>query len=267
MKMKIDRRSIRYKLVVSFLGVLLSAQALAQSNEVSADKWEHSLAIYLWGADIGGTTARGTGVNVEFSDIVDNLKMAFMGAYAARKGKWSIMTDALYLNVSASKTLDLLPPIGGDIINVTTDAKLDLEGLVIHLAGGYNLVQNENSGLDFIFGARYLDLSTDLDLNFDLGLGGPPLNVPLSASGDALNAIVGLKGRLNLSERWFIPYYVDVGAGDSDMTWQATAGITYRAGQKIDVALAYRHLEWDLDAALTDDLNFSGPLLGVIFRW
>ena len=51
------------------------------------------------------------------------------------------------------------------------------------------------------------------------------------------------------------------------MTWQATAGITYRAGQKIDVALAYRHLEWDLDAALTDDLNFSGPLLGVIFRW
>jgi opacity protein-like surface antigen len=265
MKMKVDRRLIRYTLVVPFLGVLLSAQALAQSNEVSADEWEHSLAVYLWGADIGGTTARGTGVNVDFSDIVDNLKMAFMGAYAARKGKWSVMTDALYLNVSASKTLDLLPPISP--IEVTTDARIDLKGLVIHLVGGYNLVQNEKSGLDLIFGARYLDLSTDLNLNFDLGLGGPPLNVPLSASGDALDAIIGLKGKLNLSERWFIPYYVDIGAGDSELTWQTTAGITYRAGQKIDVALAYRHLEWDLDATLTDDLNFSGPLLGVIFRF
>jgi len=247
------------------LSALLGTQALAQTNQVSADKWEHSLSIYLWGADIGGTTAGGTGVNVDFSDLVDNLKMGFMGAYGARKGKWSIMTDALYLNVSASKTLDPLPPIGGDIINVTTDARLDLKGLVIHLVGGYNLVQNEKSRLDFIFGARYLDLSTDLDLNFDLGLGGPPLNVPISASGDALDAIIGLKGKLNLSERWFIPYYVDIGAGDSDLTWQATAGITYRAGQKTDVALVYRHLEWDLDATLTDDLNFSGPLLGVVF--
>ena len=42
----------------------------------------------------------------------------------ARKGKWSILTDALYLNVLASKTLDLLPPIGVPIINVTTDARL-----------------------------------------------------------------------------------------------------------------------------------------------
>jgi len=57
-------------------------------------KWEHSIAIYL------------------------------QGACMALKSKWSILTDALYLNVLASKTLALLPPIGGPAINVTTDARL-----------------------------------------------------------------------------------------------------------------------------------------------
>jgi hypothetical protein len=37
----------------------------------------------------------------------------------------------------------------------------------------------------------------------------------------------------------------------------------------VDVALVYRHLEWDIDdsARVIDDINFSGPTLGVIFRW
>ena len=65
-----------------------------------------------------------------------------------------------------------------------------------------------------------------------------------------------------------MPYYVDVGAGDSDLTWQATAGIGFRAGSVWDLNLVYRHLEWDFDSAgLIDDINFSGPTFGVIFRW
>jgi hypothetical protein len=30
----------------------------------------------------------------------------------------------------------------------------------------------------------------------------------------------------------------------------------------------YRHLEWDVDSTrVIDDINFSGPTLGVVFRW
>jgi hypothetical protein len=31
-----------------------------------------------------------------------------------------------------------------------------------------------------------------------------------------------------LSSAWFVPYYLDVGAGDSYLTWQALAGIGYK---------------------------------------
>jgi hypothetical protein len=119
----------------------------------------------------------------------------------------------------------------------------------------------------FIFDARYFDLSTDLLFNFNPGGPGPGITLPASTSGDIWDGIVGLKGSVNLSKRWFVPYYADIGTGDSDLTWQAMAGISYRAAHWADIALTYRHLEWDLGSQLVDDLSFSGPMLGVIFRF
>jgi len=29
------------------------------------------------------------------------------------------------------------------------------------------------------------------------------------------------------SRKWFVPYYLDVGTGESDLTWQAMGGIGY----------------------------------------
>ena len=117
--------------------------------------------------------------------------------------------------------------------------------------------------------ASYPHLSSDLILDFDLGLDAPgrDLTLPISLSGNFWDAIIGLKGNIKLSDRWFIPYYLDIGAGDSDLTWQATAGISFHAGQKIDLALVYSHLDWNLDASSVYDLSFSGPQLGVVLRF
>ncbi len=248
------------------LFILFSQQVIAQS-ETGDDEWNHSLAVYLWGANLGGTTGRGSEVDVSFSDLLNNLELAAMASYQARKGKWSFLTDVIYMDLAGEQQLDLVPPIGGDLINVTTDASLDLKSWVIHVGGGYNIHRSEQNTLDFIFGARYFDLSTDLLFNFNPGGRGPGITLPVSASGDVWDGIVGLKGSVNLSKRWFVPYYADIGTGDSDLTWQAMAGISYRAAQWADIALTYRHLEWDLGSQLVDDLSFSGPMLGVIFRF
>ncbi|MBW1671251.1 MAG: hypothetical protein JRJ43_02045 [Deltaproteobacteria bacterium] len=59
-------------------------------------------------------------------------------------------------------------------------------------------------------------------------------------------------------------------AGDilSDLTWQASASISYRF-DKFDTVLGYRYLdyEFDGDAELIDNLNISGPFAGVKFRF
>ena len=78
-------------------------------------------------------------------------------------------------------------------------------------------------------------------------------------SGDVWDAFIGFKGNISLGDRWFIPSYADVGTGDSDFTWQATAGIAYKAADWADIALVYRYLAWDLGGDVIDDLDFSGP--------
>ena len=241
--------------------------ALAQTeSSESQDQWQFSGAIYLWGIDIGGQTVRGSEVEVGFSDILDNLEMAFLGAFAARKNNWSFLTDVVYLDLGVDNTADLSIPIGPIQVPVTTTTNLDLQAWVLQLAGGYSVYSEGKSRLELVGGARYFDLSMDLFLGLESL--GPGQSRTISDSLTAWDGIVGLKGHASLGERWFLPYYVDVGGGDSELTWQAIAGIGYRAGRIWDLALVYRHLEWDLDSTLLiDDINVSGPTLGVIFRW
>ena len=135
-----------------FLGVS-TVLAQTESSE-SQDQWQFAAAIYLWGADISGQTVRGSEVEVGFSDLLDNLEMAFMGSFAARKNKWALLADVVYLDLGADKTVDVSIPVGQIQIPVTTSASLDLQGLVLQFVGGYRLYSEGSSRLDLIGGAR-----------------------------------------------------------------------------------------------------------------
>ena len=64
-----------------------------------------------------------------------------------------------------------------------------------------------------------------------------------------------------------MPYYFDMGAGDSDFTWQGIAGLGY-AFHWGEIAAVWRYLYYDLSSgSAINDMNFSGPAIGVTFRW
>lgn len=249
------------------LAAILSQPLMAQS-EPSDDEWNHSLAVYLWGASIGGTTGTGTGLEVDFKDILDNLEFAFMGSYMGRKGKWSVLSDVIYMDVSADRQGEFNPPIGEGNIPINGTATLDMKSLIIHAAGGYNIHDDgEGTTTDVIFGLRYLDLKTDLLLNFNINPENPGVSIPIGASEDFWDAIVGLRGVISLGDRWFMPWGANVGGGDSKFTWQAMAGVGYKASSWADIVLTYRYLKWEFDNTAVDDLYISGPLLGAVFHF
>jgi len=242
---------LRSRLLPVFLAsILVAGPSLAQAEDLASDNgWQFAIAPYLWGAGIGGKTQAGSSIDVSFDDLFDNLEGAFMASFEARKNKWMILADYINLDVAASKQVGPLP------------ITMNLKSKIIHLAGGYNLYQ-EKSRLDLIFGMRNLDL--DLGLS-SVKMGNP---VSLSYSGNILDGVVGVKGQLVLSNRWYLPYYVDIGTGDSDLSWQAIAGASFRAAKWVDLALVYRHMEWDLgNDKPVAELNFSGPAFGAIFRF
>ena len=83
------------------------------------------------------------------------------------------------------------------------------------------------------------------------------------------DAIVGIRGRIGLGAKkaLFIPYYLDLGVGESDFTWQGIAGLGYAFGWG-DIVAAWRHLYYDMSSgSAIDTIRFSGPALGVTLRW
>lgn len=246
---------------------LTVGSAPAAAGESTADDgWRYAASVYLWGAGIKGETAAGSEVDISFNDLISNLNMAFMGDFEARRAGWSFLADVIYLNVGADGDGEVPVPVAPDSnLRIKVDADVKTKGWVLNLLGGYNFWTSEQGALDVIAGARYLDLKLD----FGLGLNAGPLARArdISVSGTVWDAVLGVRGYANLNEKWYLPVYVDVGTGQSDLTWQASAGLAYRFNWG-DVSLVYRHIEWDFESSSRlDNMNFSGPLLAAKFRF
>ena len=257
------------------VAMLLSGAAAAQAP---ADDWQFRAMIYGYLPTISGSTTfpagTGSGISVDADKIIDHLKFTFMGSLEAQKGRWGAFTDVIYLDVGGSKsgTRDL--SIGGVEVpaGVTANLSEDLKGTVWTLAGNYRVLATPETAFDVFGGARLLSVKQKLAWEFSAAIG-PIVGAGLSGSSDAKldnwDAIVGVKGRFNFgpSREWFVPYYVDIGTGDSDLTWQGIAGIGY-AFKWGEVVAAWRYLDYDFKSGKKiESLNFSGPAIGVAFRW
>lgn len=192
-----------------------------------------------------------------------------------------MVTDLIYLDLSSDKSgvrsIDFNPGAGPvNISNTSLDigTTTKVKGLVWSLAGGYALVQDSRNQLDVIGGFRYFDLEATTQWRVSAVVTGPAGSTNFATTGGITqgerlwDAIVGLRGRSNIgSGGWFVPYYLDVGGGDSKLTWQAAGGVgyTYKWG---DVRLVYRHLSYEQSGnKLVQELSFSGPALGARFQF
>jgi len=100
-------------------------------------------------------------------------------------------------------------------------------------------------------------------------IAGPQRTGSLEVTGRNWDAIVGAKGRAGFgaNREWFVPYYVDVGTGQSQLTWQIAGGLGY-AFSWGEVVGMWRYLDYNTKSGHTlNDLTINGPLLGVAFSW
>jgi len=272
--------------------LLLPALGAQAQTAAEPDNWKFSVMPYLWlpavdgKLNFGPPPVSGGSANVELdaSNYLDSLDFAGMVTGVARKGRWSVGTDLIYLHFSNTDSkvasVDLNP--GSGPINVSTSslnagASADLKGLVWTLAGGYALIQEPKANFEVIGGFRYLglDVKSDWQLTATVTGTGPLGNTATFArSGSADKSeniwagIIGARGRFNFGESdWFANGYVDVGGGSSTFTWQGAAGVGY-AFKWGDVILDYRYLYYSQDdGKLIDSLSFGGLALGANFRF
>jgi opacity protein-like surface antigen len=248
--------------VLLLAAITFTAAIPGTASASEGDEWQFGLNLYLWYGDIGGGTVNGADIDVEADDILDKLEMGFMGGVNARRGKWGGLVDVLYLKVGDENSVTGTLPTGA---GVNLGADLEVKTWVVTPAVTYRVVENERVSLDVLAGARYLSMEADLEL---MPAAVQPFSRTFNRSDEVWDAIIGVRGELALAEKWFVPYHLDIGTGETDFTWQAMGGIGYRFS-KVDIVVAYRYLSWDFedDAKVFDDLNLSGPLAGVRIRF
>jgi hypothetical protein len=264
--------------MVFILAGAATLQPAGASAEDGDGGWEWRATIYGWLPDLEATARFPTGgegtINVDTATLLDNLDFTFMGALEVRKGSWGMFTDVLYLDEGASRSGIREVDIGRNDLpaDVTADVVFDLKSWVWTLAGTYNLMGGSENPVDLAFGARMVDMDQSLAWSFNGDISQLPLPGPEGSSDISQtnwDAVIGLKGHTSFGTegRWVLPWYFDIGTGDSDFTWQAMAGLGYQFGWGA-VVLTYRYLDYDLDSdSAIADMTFSGPMIGASFTW
>jgi hypothetical protein len=259
------------------LAAALSAAPPAARAQATGDGWQFEAAIYGWFPSISGTTSfpphgGGPTVDVSAKQVIDALKFTFMGSLQARKGDWGLWTDLVYADFGASKSgvrdfsIGGRPPPAG----VTADLGLDVKSWIWTLGGLYSLRADADGNTDLIFGARLLDMTNELDWTLNANVApSPGRSGSAEASISSWDAVVGIKGRARFGEghRWFVPYYADIGGGESKLTWQAQAGLGYQFDWGSLLA-TWRYLDYDFkSSSKVQSLSLNGPTIGVMFKF
>jgi len=213
------------------------------------------------------------GDDVSVSNGVVSLNSAFIGGFAARHDRWGVYSYLIYMDLVGTRSGSDVIDIGGRPLpgQTTATAHLRMRDSYGLLAGTYRLVTDPGRPLDLVFGARLFDQHRTLDWQVSGNVGSLPpssLSGSRSVSQSGGDAILGLTGRFGPTGRgWFAPYYLDVGTGNSNLTWQVNAGVGYGWGWgETVVGWRYMYYKFPADRQI-DSVGLNGPVFILLFRW
>ena len=209
---------------------------------------------------------------MDAKDLIEDLKLAFMGTFEFQSGKWGGLVDWVYTDVDGDKSGTRDFSIRGQMLaaGVTANLSLDTKTNILTLAGTYSLVEDPATSVGLVFGARMLHADGTLSWAFNgtgpAGIGAAGTSEVSSTNWDA---IIGVRGRARFGDglRWFVPYYADVGGGNSKLTWQAIVGLGYSFSWG-DVGIVWRYLDYEFKSGdPAQSLTFNGVAAGVSFTF
>jgi len=257
--------------ILTIAGILtFQLTPFAQSGEPDAlvdlapapahKSWQFDVGSYVFFSGIDGTVESGghtVDMEFEFADILEQLDFAFMlAATATYENKFTLLTDIQYIAITAKGS-----PRGP----LYDRAQVELDEVIFTLIGAWRVWDRPEGFVEVGGGFRYLWVDTKVEVRDSTGV------LPTLKSGsesNILDGIVAIRGNYQFGPKWGARFYGDVGAGDSDLTWQVWGGLGYTINDRTAAFFGYRHLAYELsDGSTSLDISFSGPQIGVVHRF
>jgi hypothetical protein len=260
MKANVFHRMRKGAAVALVGAAILANPAAAQNAAPPNDAWTFTLSPYLWFSGLGGevTNPHGGGTfSADFGDIFGTMKLSFMGLAEARRGKFSLLTDVMYLNLQQGVPVPGLGAYSGGSAR-TQSAELSVIGL-------YTVTEASAGRVELGGGIRGWWFDTELKLD--------PGALPgktQSASTSWVDPVLAARGVLRLNDRLSLTAYGDVGGFGvgSEFTWQTFATLDYRVAENATVSGGFRYIRIDYEKGRTDiSLEMAGPIIGASIRF
>jgi hypothetical protein len=212
----------------------------AQSSSNGPDAWQFELTPFLWGAGLDGTVGvagREAEFDVSTKDLLKALDFAFMVNFEARRHRWSVDTDVVYVGLGKDVTVD-----SASGVTPQQNPRLDMGMTIVDATLGYQVAPS----FDILAGVRGVDATASL-VN-DQG-------TLADVDGGFVDPIVGGQFRRSLSKKLWVNLRGDVGGFGvgSDFEWFLSAEAGIRLSRLISLDFGYR--VWSFDYKSDDDFR------------
>ena len=252
------------KILLRLAYVLCAASLLLPSVAAAQGEWKYQLAPYLWFAGLKGTVATIPGaprvaIDISPSDALSDLKVGFMGAFEAKKGRHGGFADLVYTDVRSDT--ELVPAIG---LTLKSKSKSTI------VTGGYvyALYNQDATLVDVFAGARYWKVDTELGFGGGLGL---LAGRSVRNSESWWDPVVGIKARTALGgSKFFLSGVLAMGGfgAGSDLFTDATGLVGYQWSKPLSTVLGYRSLDVKYEkSSFYYDVRQSGWMLGMAYAF
>lgn len=213
--------------ILALAGLSTPLPASAQAA-FSPEKWTFEITPNFWASGLKVDAKQGLlpeqETDVSFSDIMKSVHLGLSGLFEVRKGQWGLLLDGMYVDIRK----EVETPVG--------NVELKMRNSTFSLAGMYRAVEGRVASLDILAGARYNNMSNDLELT-----SGPYVGRSTSSTDDWVDGFIGARLIVALARRWALVGYADMGAGGTEITWQAMAWLDWRISRVFALKAGYRH--------------------------
>lgn len=234
-------------------------------HQSTAGEWTFAFEPYVLASSIEGDAsvgrATGVDVDVDMSDILETLEMAFMGHFEAiHSNGWGVALDYGFMDLGA----DISGQRGGVIdANVRQGV---FEALLLRKGS------SRKGQLEYLAGVRWWDNDIDADVDLAVLPGSPSADI----KEDWIDLVLGVRWSNPVNDEWTFNIRGDIGGFgvESDFTSTASAGFRYKMSESIDLDLQYKATWVDFETGRAGESGYfqydtvtHGPLIGVIFNF
>lgn len=233
---------------------LTALAIMASPCTAYAGDWKYAASIYLFTPEtvvgIGGAET-----TLSFSDALDNLDMAFMGAFEANNGRFGFIADYMLTDLSFGN-----PTPGPAFSGVDTALKTQ----IFNGYATYRVYQNPKVTLDLAAGIRWFNTATDITF-----LPGILPGATTSVDEDWIDPVIGIRAHFDMTEKLSGTIFADYGGFRSNSeSWQTLLTLDYNINENWVARAGYRYISVD-HTINGSDFSFeqSGPIFGATYRF